>query len=247
MRPLRSQHTDRPRIVCFGDSITRGIPGSSYVAYLPSHLQAENHGLGGDTLNGMSKRVDAYLKLHTPDHAVLQIGTNDILHPYLRGRSMRWKSVVQRTIEGKGIPIVEPEAFTERLAGLIEQLLPCRVSVVSIPCIGEVLLSDLNLKVDAYNRQISACCRTFGIPFIDFNSTQKQTLSAREVCSPLVLHPHPSYVVLDILSTSVFPLGSWLSERRNLSLTIDGVHLNETGAGILAQMVQEQAFPDLPG
>lgn len=136
MRPLRSQHTDRPRIVCFGDSITRGIPGSSYVAYLPSHLQAENHGLGGDTLNGMAKRVDAYLKLHTPDHAVLQIGTNDILHPYLRGRSMRWKSVVQRTIEGKGIPIVEPEAFTERLAGLIEQLLPCRVSVVSIPCIG---------------------------------------------------------------------------------------------------------------
>lgn len=47
-------------IACFGDSITEGRPGVTYLRYLDGAEKYYNMGLSGDTLLGLSKRVDQF-------------------------------------------------------------------------------------------------------------------------------------------------------------------------------------------
>jgi hypothetical protein len=50
------------RILCFGDSLTRGFPGSSYFAILQEQLLEDtlfNYGKGNDTVVSLYRRISA--------------------------------------------------------------------------------------------------------------------------------------------------------------------------------------------
>lgn len=225
-------------VVCFGDSITAGIPGRSYVEYLQK-VSCENHGLGGDTLLGMTGRLKKYLEDDKPvSTLLLQIGTNDILHDLLKDRSYSWSYVVKSSILAKGAPARTPEEYRkgyERVLDLTEGI--ARRIVISIPCISEDPESGPNTIVVAYNEVLEELCRERSIPFVDIASSQRSVYQKVKHPNPRVLSDLSLQALIDSFTARSEKSVHRLSKRRGLSLTIDGVHLNTTGARLLAKLV----------
>jgi acyl-CoA thioesterase-1 len=74
---------NRPVIVTFGDSLTQGVAGKSYPAYLQDlldeqgyHYRVDNQGVSGDTTTDGLARIDNVIAVH-PSLVVLEFGGND--------------------------------------------------------------------------------------------------------------------------------------------------------------------------
>jgi lysophospholipase L1-like esterase len=224
------------RIACFGDSITEGRPGISYLRYLKKNYV--NFGLGGDTLLGLTKRIEYYLSKHSCNTFIIEIGTNDILLPFLRKRTERWRKIVDRLIARGSVPLATRSDFAVEYERLICKLLDRKIFVVNIPCLGENLENDLNVKVRAYNEVIENLCQKYGITYIDFNGWQREIINNNPV-SDYFISENPYVTLLDSLTTTYLDLSSWISNKRKLVLTVDGVHLNKRGAKGLADLIEK--------
>jgi lysophospholipase L1-like esterase len=224
------------KIACFGDSITEDRPGISYLRYLKKNYL--NFGLGGDTLLGLTKRIDCYLSKHPCNTFIIEIGTNDILLPFLRKRTGRWRKIVDRLIARGSVPLATRSDFAVEYERLICKLLDRKIFVVNIPCLGENLENDLNVKVRAYNEVIENLCQKYGITYIDFNGWQREIINNNPV-SDYFISENPYVTLLDSLTTTYLGLSSWISKKRKLVLTVDGVHLNKRGAKGLADLIEK--------
>ena len=74
---------NRPAIVTFGDSLTQGVAGKSYPAYLQDLLdqhhyayRIDNQGVSGDTTTDGLARIDNVIAAH-PALVILEFGGND--------------------------------------------------------------------------------------------------------------------------------------------------------------------------
>lgn len=234
-------NTNREAIFCFGDSITKGVPGFSYLRFVDKKWKLKNRGLGGDTLMGLRKRVACGGKNSKCDRYIIQIGANDILLPYLLGRSLLWSDRIARLIKRGSVPCKDAHQFQEEYGRLISE---CQkknkeLLIISVPCIGEDLESSLNKKVDAYNNVLKDLTAEHGIDYVDFNSWQKTILADRSSETPYFISSDPFDVMMDSLLTAFLPIGDRLSRKRGLSGTIDGCHLNSLGARCLGGLVEE--------
>ena len=226
---------DVNQVYCFGDSITKGVPGVSYLNYLDT-TRFINRGVGGDTLTTMTKRLIPFLHNKSNLKIIIEIGANDLLLPYLVQSSPAWK----RTINLKQkAPIEDSKSFYSSFERLINLCLVHRLIIVNIPCLGETFNSHLNQNVDQHNYQIKALCTNYNIPLVDFNHWQKQ----HQILEPTYfISQHPIDVLIDTVMTTHLEKSTHLSNKRNLMMTIDGVHLNEFGAQHLASMVSSSSF-----
>ncbi|OIQ28295.1 MAG: hypothetical protein BM564_09490 [Bacteroidetes bacterium MedPE-SWsnd-G2] len=73
----------KPKILCIGDSITRGYEvniDQSYPSLLGMYLDLPviNLGVNGDTTAGMLSRIEAALKFHKPEIVLVLGGVNDL-------------------------------------------------------------------------------------------------------------------------------------------------------------------------
>ncbi len=165
-------------VLCYGDSITKGIPGVSYLSFIDKRWKLKNYGLGGDTLMGLSNRVSLDMKSLSCDSNIIQIGTNDILLPYLLNHSERWRDRIEGLIKSRSIPCENEHQFKEEYERLINkfQKQSKKVKVINIPCIGEDLKSQLNLKVDAYNLVLKSLTDEYGIDLLILTAGRKKCL-----------------------------------------------------------------------
>ena len=106
------QEDNRPVIVAFGDSLTQGVSGKSYPAYLQDTLdqdgyqyRVENQGVSGDTTSDGLARIDNVLA-QKPALVILEFGGNDGL---------------------RGIPVGETQKNLEQM---IEQLRTAKIPMV---------------------------------------------------------------------------------------------------------------------
>ncbi|MDY0134505.1 MAG: SGNH/GDSL hydrolase family protein [Atribacterota bacterium] len=224
-------------IACFGDSITAGIPGISYLRYLESKKKHLNFGVGGDTLLGLSKRIDKFLANSSCDEIIIQIGTNDILLPFLKQRSRAWEKIIYRLNIRGSLPIIDVETFIEKYEILINKILDFKIKVISIPCIGENIESELNKKVDIYNVAINNLCKKYNIIYIDFNKWQKGIIRQSDIESEYIISEHFIKIIFDTILTTYLGFSKHISKKRKLVVTIDGVHLNKIGAKGLAELI----------
>lgn len=222
-----------------GDSITVGSPGVPYHKYLKNIGLYKNHGLGGDTISGLLKRVDS-IEIGYNDTFVIEIGTNDILLKYLHDTYSNWEKTVN-SIEKSGRIIVKNEKeFMQKYLELLNKLGHKRVFVVSIPCIGETLENDTNKQVDIYNAIIKNLCSINGEVYIDFNTWQKEENRRYNKKNAVFISKYPIGMIVDVLRTKSALIANILSKKRNLSTTIDGVHLNSKGSSALAKMIENE-------
>jgi acyl-CoA thioesterase-1 len=111
-QPPLQQEDNGPLVVAFGDSLTQGVSGKSYPAYLQDVLdengyryRVENQGVSGDTTSDGLVRVENVIA-QKPALVILEFGGNDGL---------------------RGIPVEETK---KNLGQMIEQLRAAKIPVV---------------------------------------------------------------------------------------------------------------------
>lgn len=230
-------------IYCFGDSITDGKPGITYIKYLASKNSCVNCGLGGDTVIGLTKRLKKKLNhsLDKSDYIILGIGTNDILLPHFEGYSVFWQNLVKDHIKRGSIPCSDINEFREKYRELLCYCkgITANILVFGLPCM-ETTENHLDEACGEYNRVIESLCREENIQYIDFRKWQMEQKALLHNKGSYFLtadNKQAGHVLLDILLTTYMPFASRISIRRGLAVTVDGCHLNELSARGLAGLI----------
>lgn len=225
-------------VLCIGDSLTLGVMGYSYIPFLRREERIVNLGVNGDSLWGGTRRLRSCLKkskYKSADTVIISLGTNDILLPYLSGRSLFWKAQcrLRNLYRSFSSDIWE---FAERYETIVRELADEEYKVVLIG-LPYIQLAGYPLgKVEAYNDCIRSTAKRYGAQFIDIYSMQSRHVKKVRTCSWgrynfgrladgmfMLLFPHRKDV---------------LSRKRGLAVTVDGVHFNSGSARLLAGAVE---------
>lgn len=228
-------------ILCFGDSLTQGIPGVTYLKYLKNKKAYKNFGLGGDTVTGMTRRLRHALmddRYKDADAFIVGIGTNDILLPFLKTYSPSWANAVAQLMKRGSMPCKDKAQFTQRYAEMLEMLEGRRTVVFGLPFI-ETQSNDLNDKAAAYDEVIEAQCAAYHIPFINFGQWQREWKHRQNNTGSYFFTRNRRDVVTDALLTTILPFTDYISKKRGLAVTVDGAHLNTVSAKGLARLVED--------
>ncbi|MBS7528251.1 SGNH/GDSL hydrolase family protein [Fusibacter paucivorans] len=240
------------KLLIAGDSITEGITGISYIEKLEERypaLEITNLGLGGDTLIGISNRVLEHLKKQSDyDAVIIEAGHNDILLPFFEHGEMPFK-ITAKSLEARGsVPITDGDIFLNQydtLLKLLPQVTNAPIFITTLSCIGERLSRFTNLKRHHYNEIITSLADKYGVVLIDIASVFDHYLQMCMTNDYLMNDFFRAFVIDSKVIKSHQYLND-LSAERGLNLTIDGVHLNDTGSDLytdtIAKSLQDQGL-----
>ncbi len=231
-------------ILCFGDSITKGRPGVTYLKYINSKRQFRNFGLGSDTLTGMTERIINILKrpeYHSAETIIIGIGANDVLLPYLKNYSKSWSKVTAAIHLRGSVPCRDGEHFRFEYRKLLQMLKMQgkKVIVFGIPFI-ETSENDLDRKAESYNEIISNLCSEFSFPYLDIASRQRYIKKKQHNTGSCFFSKDSLRVLILAILTTTLPFADRVSKKRGLAVTVDGVHMNTVSARELARMIEKK-------
>jgi lysophospholipase L1-like esterase len=220
------------RIAFFGDSLTSGAPGSSYVAVLRERFPDDtllNFGKGNDTVVSLYRRISATQFDKPLDMAFLWIGVNDV------PQTDRWSYrafhtlLMQRRARDKN-------EFEACFRATLDSLCAKARYVVAAPPVlkGEDLDNFCNQRLSdlaGLIKDITAEC--VKAEFLDLQAAFARELLARPGCERVPRNPFR--VLLDILTLRTDEQIDAKAAERGLRLTLDGIHLNSAGAKLVAE------------
>ncbi|MEA4910412.1 MAG: hypothetical protein GYA17_11425 [Chloroflexi bacterium] len=219
------------QIIFLGDSLTKGIPGVSYLRILERRLPQHtliNWGLGGDTVISLYRRMLKHDLQGPFDIAVLWIGTNDVyarlepIHPWVR--KLRWQPWSKNEAE-----------FRQYYRQVLDYICPRARQVIAVTplAVGED-------REGHWNRQLAHLaeveCQVLGdYPEVSLVDLQAETAAALFPAEPAPYVATATFSVLwDALALVTNEQVDRVSRRRGLHFTLDGVHLNSLGANQVA-------------
>lgn len=218
------------KIAFFGDSITEGVPGVSFVKRLEQHYpqhQLVNYGKGGDTISSLNRRIHKISELDSFDVFILFVGVNDLFGKLTF--TYRILKTLMRQRWARNI-----HAFKTQYNSTLEYLMTKKARIIVIPplLIGEDVHNKWNLMLTEYVSTIESLVATY--PSIEYLDLRKEVLSYLED------KPISSFIPTNVLELlkDVKELHSdddvdERSKARELHLTLDGVHINSMGATFL--------------
>lgn len=220
-------------LVCFGDSLTEGTIGASYVELLRQRLPGSrviNAGINGDTTLNLLRRVDRDVAPHRPDLVLLLVGLNDIGTAYGEPAIRPYYRVVKRV----GIAIT-PRRFARLYRGLIVALRACaggRLALCTLTTLGERPDDPIQTTLDAYSTIIHALALQERLPLIDLRAAFRAAIAAEPRDGPLyhIWTPLLDWGAIRWCGQSYADLGA----RRGYRLLCDGAHLAPAGAALVA-------------
>ncbi len=235
-----NKENKKPVVVCCGDSITHGHIGYDWVGSLRKKDKTKlfiNAGINADLTWNLNQRVRDIIK-HNPDYITILIGTNDAIG------SQPVKQIQQYYIQTKGLPKKPSiEWFEEQLDELVSTLTNktnARISLITLPFLGEQKDSEIIQVVKDHNRIIRDISNKYGTTLLDFfkkfdsiiidnNSIPYTTSELRRLrgLRAVILHYVFNWTWKDI------------GKKYNLKLLCDHIHLNENGGQILEEMVKD--------
>ncbi len=173
------------KIVFFGDSITEGVIGASYINILRrelgDHVQIVNAGINGDTVLNLLRRFKQDVVAPDPDLIVIMVGLNDIGTAY----GEPWGRHYYRL--AKGVPVeVTPRRFAiayRQLIAALRQYTSARIALSTLTPLGEQLDHGAQQYIHAYSTIIRALALQEELELIDVWATFQQAL---------VIDPRPS-------------------------------------------------------
>lgn len=217
-----------PRIPLWGDSITEGKPGASYVRRMERLLpdtQFVNFGKGGDTVLSLLSRLKTEALPEEDKHselAVLWVGVNDVYADLIPGYSI-WKKAMKQT------PTRQEDLFTELYAEVLEVLSGHARQIITLPplFVGEDPAAELNRRLTGISSIIENLSEA--VPHAEFfNIRTLLPLSAGS--APRFLPVNPWAKMADAFVGENDDYFDKAAERRGLAWTYDGIHLNSHGA-----------------
>lgn len=226
-------------VLCFGDSLTYGRVGHSYIPYLKTALPKINRGVNGDTIRHAFKRFQRIVQ--SPEYAqadtyIIGLGTNDVLLPYMTSISGLWNMQMQyrcrrmRCITDSRKFYLQYEKYIRLLKNYDK-----RIILIGLPYIE--LERYPHKKLRQYNKIIKKLAERYDCQFVDIYAIQTKMV------------PHPREFswrhrnirrLIDSTMMTFFPsTKDKYKRRRNLDLTVDGVHFSRRSAIALAEAVGE--------
>lgn len=220
------------KIAFFGDSLTEGFPGVSFIDLLKNkfpHHELLNYGKGGDTVISLFKRMEK-ISFPTPfDIAFLWVGVNDVFV------KTSWSYPIIKTLRRQPWA-KDRETFGNCYRNLLHFLLPKakRLFTVSPLLIGEDLNNPWNRELEELGRIIAKISNEYESCFhIDLREVFKSRIESKSV-SPYI----PKSFLRILKDVTAFKTPEAIAaevSRRGLYLTLDGIHLNRDGAALVAE------------
>jgi lysophospholipase L1-like esterase len=220
-------------IAFYGDSLTEGTTGASYIDILarefPDHTLL-NLGKGGDTVISLLNRL---LNLDHPepsDIAFLWVGVNDVLvkTSYLYAiRRRLYRQPWSKTLD----------EFEHHYRSLLDLLTPATGRLLTIPplFIGEDVDNPWNRELGEAGKMIMTLSHQYKkTEFLDLRQIFIRRL-------PQDIHPYePKKILPLIIHTLMSKRGKEDSLDPRYHFTCDGIHLNKQGAEITARAFSER-------
>ncbi|MDT5283943.1 MAG: hypothetical protein QOJ20_5138 [Mycobacterium sp.] len=229
------------RVVCVGDSLTRGQVSVDYVEMLASRdiggsVSFTHAGVNGDLAFNVLQRLDSVIDLQ-PDAVSVLIGTNDA-NASLSEKNIRMMTRMKKLPKRPTI-----EWYRENLAAIVDRLATetsARIALLSLPVLGEELGSESVRRSADYSAVVKEIARTHKVTYLRLHERQVACLTAGGFT------PGTRFRDGRILSASAatqhFMLRrsfDGISRRRGLQLTTDLIHQNTSGATMIADLIEQ--------
>ncbi len=219
------------KIVCFGDSMTWGGYGGSYVdelvKLLPEH-QIINAGVGGNTVINLLRRVDDDVLSQQPDGVLVMVGGNDSIS-YSQPATRSYYRQAMSIPEG----VVPPDQFETAYRDLLTQLHlahtlvwiglePCEYNPQTVASLRD------------YNDRVKNVARALNVPILDL----------MDAFPPANLKDRPPLSVSDILTIGAREKRGWhdyegAQSKAGYAFTFDGIHFTPAAAQRAAELIAE--------
>jgi lysophospholipase L1-like esterase len=216
------------KIVFFGDSLTQGTFGASYVDKVAAAMRGHhfiNQGVNGDTSLNLYRRVNQDVIDQKPDGVFVMIGVNDAISSVEPGAQLYFRFI--KKVRGGQLSSV---AFRENMRALLTKLVTARIKTwVALPPIEYNPAQVKALReMNSYTAEI---CRELSIPALD--------LMAK--LTPLDIPNRPAVGLSRYGNNLLVSLsGHRYEERRSggsFTYSFDGVHLTDAGAKQFADLI----------
>lgn len=231
-----------------GDDRTVGLHGESYVRRLGEALypgweglagEVLNAGYKGDTASSLLARIDGPLNKYRPQRVILSVGANDLWWPWLSAWGpIWWARGLYRRMRYGFSPTVDLDRLAAAYRSLIDraqEVAGAGVVICTVAPLGERLASPLNLQVARLNGIIKHVAVDRGAVVADVWQAFVEVLSLAPRQSGRLPRWQWSLALDRRLMERM--QAQRLSQRRRLSLTVDGIHLNACGADLWAVTV----------
>ncbi len=230
-----------PTVVCFGDSLTRGLISANYLDILSDRFAGQgfsfiNAGVNNDHTLNLLRRARRVIALQ-PDYIIIMIGTNDIIST-LSWRISLFNQVRKRLPERPSID--RASRNMTRLLRRLKAETHARVAVASIPVLGEDFNSPPMRHVRAYNRRLKGIAKREAVAYLPVFECMEAFLLEHGKQPPRAYHGSIN-LMFELMRARAFEREDFddFSARKGFTLLTDGVHVNHLGAGLIADVFGE--------
>lgn len=225
-------------IYFWGDSLTRGQLGYTFMPDCRSGDRCINFGKNGDTVYGIFKRVLTYAAdaAHAQGVYVVAAGTNDLLLQYKLKASWLWRLRALAALPQKR-PAKNVRAFEQMYRSGIRKLrerVP-RIVLVGIPYFE---IEDFpQARIRQYNAVIAQIAADYALPFVDCCGIQEALMGSggRRFCKHSCTGVAFTTAAMKLCPGTKDVFASQL----HLSVTVDGVHLNRMSATAIGKELEQ--------
>jgi lysophospholipase L1-like esterase len=224
------------KIAFIGDSLTSGIPGSSYLAILREKLPNYtliNLGRGNDTVVSLYRRIARRIGNEQFDLAFLWVGVNEV------GGEGSWLFQVANVLRRQPRAKTHDEfrAYYQYTLDLLCRHARCVIAVAPL-LKGEEIDNEWNRQIDVLARVIKGLTAHYErAEYLDLRPVLYQRLASKQTSNRLP--KSPQRVGWDILTLRNDAQVDAKAAQRGLHFTLDGVHLNSAGAALVAEAFLE--------
>jgi len=226
------------KILFIGDGLINGSVGVNWIKRLAIKnpgWTVENEGVNGETLIKVKQRLDKKLRV-SPDYDIIFFGAgiNDLLIPALAKKGFLFRQAQKYLLAKRSDPQNEPNAFERTFRQVIDDIKSktnATIILTTLGCINESLESPLNQKRCAYNHIIRDVAIETGCSLVDAGALFDGYLRRCRTRDYLI-ESFFNTAIYDRFQCSVLGCSDYLSKKRKLHLTVDGLHLNTRGAKI---------------
>jgi lysophospholipase L1-like esterase len=209
----------RSVVVSAGASMTQGTLGGDWVGALRGRPELAayefvNAGINGNTSADLLARVDTDIVACRPAAVTILVGSNDVRN----GTS--------------------PDQYRDNLTAIVDRLkarTTARISLMSLPPLGEDLNTDINRTLSRYNAAIRETAARAGVDYVPVHERMVDILARHNDRRPFDF----SFPLALTAATRHYVFGqSWDDVARSggRELLIDHIHLNDRGAAQLTEL-----------